>query len=159
MMVKVTPCVSDHRVETEVSVSRLLQGLQPSQCDFPCHAFIIGEYADKAGPFESAEAVQRPQVAVLTALNCSMTKEDSEMQQLLKERSAARSSLQMADRYLESFRSPSIMRRQAAESHTHLIEQGKRLEAGRGRVVGITSRFPVVNDLLKQITDRKNREK
>ncbi|KAK8818361.1 hypothetical protein WA556_006181, partial [Blastocystis sp. ATCC 50177/Nand II] len=78
----------------------------------------------------------------------SITKEESEMQQLLKERASARSSLQMADRFIE----------QAAESHSNLLEQGRRLEAGKGRILSVSSRFPLANDLLNRIADRRNRE-
>ncbi|KAK8833062.1 hypothetical protein WA577_004039, partial [Blastocystis sp. JDR] len=88
----------------------------------------------------------------------SITKEESEMQQLLKERASARSSLQMADRFIESLFPVCINARQAAESHSNLLEQGRRLEAGKGRILSVSSRFPLANDLLNRIADRRNRE-
>lgn len=81
------------------------------------------------------------------------------MQQLLKERASARSSLQMADRFIESLFPVCINARQAAESHSNLLEQGRRLEAGKGHILSVSSRFPLANDLLNRIADRRNREK
>lgn len=81
------------------------------------------------------------------------------MQQLLKERASARASLQMADHFIE-YPFPSLIRsRQATESHSNLLQQGKRLEAGKGRILNVSSRFPLANDLLNKIADRRNREK
>ncbi|KAK8825381.1 hypothetical protein WA538_003077, partial [Blastocystis sp. DL] len=78
-----------------------------------------------------------------------MSGEETEMQTLLKERGAAHNSLMMADEYLN----------QASESHSHLVNQRKRLETSSGRMNSMMNRFPTVNSLMSKITDKKNRDK
>ena len=48
---------------------------------------------------------------------------------------------------------------QASESHSHLVNQRRRLETSSGRMNGMMNRFPVVNTLMSKITDKKNRDK
>ena len=77
-----------------------------------------------------------------------MSSEESEISTLLKERGAIHSSLQMADSYLD----------QAVESHNQLIGQRRRLESSRGKVMGLISRLPVIDSLVKAIGDKRNRD-
>ena len=87
-----------------------------------------------------------------------MTTEQSEMQLLLKERGSTHNSIQMADEYLECVLFCQVMNRQASESHSLLINQRNKLSLNRGRIGGILTRFPVVNDLMKSIKNHKNRD-
>ncbi|KAK8804146.1 hypothetical protein WA171_000239, partial [Blastocystis sp. BT1] len=77
-----------------------------------------------------------------------MTPDETEMQALLKERGAAHNSVIMADEYLN----------QASETHSQLINQRKRLEISSGRMTGMITRFPLVNNLMQKVKDKKNRD-
>lgn len=88
-----------------------------------------------------------------------MTAEESEMQLLLKERGATSNSLRMADDYLEYRFQSFMIDSQASESHSLLVNQRNRLSMNRSRIGGMLSRFPVVNNLMNSIKDRRNRDK
>ena len=82
------------------------------------------------------------------------------MQLLLKERSAAHNSVMMADEYLKWVMSfAPIKSSQASESHNQLLNQRKRMESSKNRMSGMLNRFPMVNNLMRTITDKKNRDK
>lgn len=48
---------------------------------------------------------------------------------------------------------------QASETHSQLINQRKRLETSSGRMAGMLTRFPLVNNLMQKVKDKKNRDK
>ena len=88
-----------------------------------------------------------------------MTPDETEMQALLKERGAAHNSVIMADEYLKGVRFFKFTFSQASETHSQLINQRKRLEISSGRMTGMITRFPLVNNLMQKVKDKKNRDK
>lgn len=88
-----------------------------------------------------------------------MTTEETEMQALLKERGAAHNSVLMADEYLKLILFSPLMTSQASETHSQLVNQRKRLETSSGRMAGMLTRFPLVNNLMQKVKDKKNRDK
>lgn len=46
----------------------------------------------------------------------------------------------------------------ATESHSHLVNQRKRLESSRSKIVSVFSRLPAVNQLMRKISDKKTRD-
>ncbi|KAK8818082.1 hypothetical protein WA556_005903 [Blastocystis sp. ATCC 50177/Nand II] len=74
--------------------------------------------------------------------------DDDEMKDLIKERSAVRSALHMADEYIG----------QAASSHQSLLDQRRRLANSQHRILSIVNRIPGVNSLMRNIQNKKGKD-
>ena len=52
----------------------------------------------------------------------------------------------------------SLTHSRAAESHSLLVNQRKRLESSRSKVLSVFTRLPMVNELMRKIGDKKTRD-
>jgi Golgi SNAP receptor complex protein 1 len=75
--------------------------------------------------------------------------QDSDETNLMKERSALDATLSMTDEIIG----------QAQATHDRLIGQRGLLGNVSGKVATLSAKFPVINSLIGEISDRKNREK
>ena len=72
---------------------------------------------------------------------------------------AAKNSLRLADSFLEFGFYYVFLFRSASSSYERLLEQKKRLSHSNGVLQGLSSRFPVVNSLMRKIGNRNTRDK
>lgn len=88
----------------------------------------------------------------------SSSDDDDEMKDLIKERSAVRSALHMADEYIGFALRDPLMDSQAASSHQSLLDQRRRLANSQHRILGIVNRIPGVNSLMRSIQNKKGKD-
>ena len=107
-------------------------------------------YKDLSGNYHHSKAIaDRKSTRIeLFSGHYDQSQEDAETQSLLKEMTAAKNSLRLADSFLES----------ASSSYERLLEQKKRLGHSNGVLHGLSSRFPVVNSLMRKIGNRNTRD-
>ncbi|KAK8817313.1 hypothetical protein WA556_003207 [Blastocystis sp. ATCC 50177/Nand II] len=95
-----------------------------------------------------AASIKSTRAQLFSNIRTDTQDDDSETQLLLKEMTATKNSLRMADNYLES----------ALQSHEILRSQRGRLQRSGGVLEGLTQRFPAIQQLTRNVHFRRNRD-
>ncbi|KAK8827608.1 hypothetical protein WA577_007155, partial [Blastocystis sp. JDR] len=92
-----------------------------------------------------AASIKSTRAQLFSNIRTDTQDDDSETQLLLKEMTATKNSLRMADNYLES----------ALQSHEMLRSQRGRLQRSGGVLEGLTQRFPAIQQLTRNVHFRR----